>query len=293
MTPDTRFAAVDWLDLDWYEWTPFRPLSESGLPGTGELPNESGLYRIRHPVFDCLVYIGETGRSVRGRVGALARGTFADTMPFRDPHTAAPTLWAIREEYGRGFECSWVTPELAADKQTRKGLEAALIACHRLGADKSPVANFGRIIDGYVQSSYSHVGDTGRGGPLPSDATEPNNATGSPPPDWDDPTEVTDDAWLGLDWMTPGDLPSSGEIAPAEGGVYRLWDSGADRLTYIGESADLRSRLKSHARDRDASLQASYAVLPHRASAHERLEVETDLLGAHWLATGTAPVDQF
>ena len=47
-------------------------------------------------------------------------------MPFRDPHTAAPTLWAIRDSYGEEFEFSYTTPEICQIKRHRKGLEDAI-----------------------------------------------------------------------------------------------------------------------------------------------------------------------
>ena len=49
------------------EWTPWISLE----PDAGELhslPTTAGIYRVRHPTFGHLVYIGETGRSIRGRV---------------------------------------------------------------------------------------------------------------------------------------------------------------------------------------------------------------------------------
>lgn len=52
-------------------------------------------------------------------------------MPFRDPHTAAPCLWAIRDRDGPAFEVSTATPSFATYGQDRKGLEKALIAIVR------------------------------------------------------------------------------------------------------------------------------------------------------------------
>lgn len=291
MNLDTQYESIDWLDLPWSEWHPFRTLGE--MPGTNTLTTDPGLYRVRHEAYDRLVYVGETGRSTRGRVGALARGSFANEMPFRDPHTAAPTLWAIREEYGSEFELSWTTPERAVDGQTRKAMEAALIALHRKATRESPVANFGRIISGYEQSGYSRHGEESRGGVLSQGEQEPNAVQGRRPFEWTAPSDVFGTEWMSLDWSTAESLAEASKVSPADPGVYRLWKPGAERLVYVGESQNLRSRLYEHRRNRDSGLRFSYAALPDRSANHVLLEVETDLLGAHWLATGGAPSDQF
>lgn len=49
---------LDWLDLNWSEWQPLDPAT--GALST--LSTDPGLYRVRHPAYDGLVYIGETGR---------------------------------------------------------------------------------------------------------------------------------------------------------------------------------------------------------------------------------------
>ncbi|QFU84257.1 hypothetical protein [Natronorubrum aibiense] len=97
-------------------------------------------------------------------MSALARNVYSDEMPFRDPHTAAPCLWTVRDQSGPGFEVSTARPPLTDDAQDRKGLEAACIALARREMGESPTANFGRIIPGYSQSSYRSDGYVG--GPL-------------------------------------------------------------------------------------------------------------------------------
>lgn len=280
--------ADDWLDEDWTAWTSLDPTGDT----LGALPTEPGLYRVHHPATDELVYVGETGRSLRERVRALARGTYADVMPYRDPHTAAPCLWALRDRDGPGFEVSVTAPDTAVDDQHRKGLEAACIAIHRRETGTSPVANFGRIISGYEQSSYSKDGH--RGGSLANGETEPNAAPGTGPLTWTSWTDTHADDWLGLDWTTPEPLGEAYQQVPTQPGVYRLWDPEADVLEYIGESKTLRDRLYRHRRNRDGRLRFSFAPLEDAGdAAHRRKEIETDLIGAHFLACGTAPLDQF
>lgn len=141
---ESDFYATDWFDLDWSEWKPLDAGSSSVVP------KEPRLYRIRYrnEERNHLEYIGESG-DTRRRIQSLARGVYAQEMPYRDPHTAAPCLWAIRDNVDSALEVSHTTPSKAEDEQHRKGIEAALIALHRRKTARSPTANFGRIIDGY------------------------------------------------------------------------------------------------------------------------------------------------
>ncbi len=175
---ESDFYASHWVDLDWSEWKPLDADSFS------KVAKEPGLYRIRHRIKhrDHLEYIGESG-DTRRRIQSLARGAYADEMPYRDPHTAAPCLWAVRDDVGSALEVSHTTPPKAEDEQHRKGIEAALIALHRRETNRSPTANFGRIIDGYKQSSYSYDDPAYKGGRLESGEDEPNSASGVEPPD--------------------------------------------------------------------------------------------------------------
>ena len=97
MTP--KNAAPSGFDLAWNDWHSLNP-TEGEL---STIPTTAGLYRIRHHYYPGLEYIGQTGRSLRGRIGALARNTYNEEMPYRDPYTAAPSLWAIRQEDGPAF----------------------------------------------------------------------------------------------------------------------------------------------------------------------------------------------
>jgi hypothetical protein len=74
------------------EWTPWIPLDKCWRGSA--ISDRPGLYRIRHET-SSIDYIGETGRSLRERLAAL-RGVYSELIPFRDPHTAAPALWALR-----------------------------------------------------------------------------------------------------------------------------------------------------------------------------------------------------
>lgn len=99
---------------------------------------------------------------------------------------------------------------------------------------------------------------------------------------------------MGLDWRVPEPLSEASQQIPKESGLYRLWDPDEPLpREYIGQSANLRNRLYRHRRKRDGDLRFSFAPLPEHDAEHKLQEVETELLGAHWLACESAPTDQF
>jgi hypothetical protein len=89
---------------------------------------------------------------------------------------------------------------------------------------------------------------------------------------------------------------------PTGSGLYRI--RGHDfGLVYVGEG-DVRSRLRTHARKighkteqgrvmRAAAPLEFSMVIDGRWLAHERRELENDLIAAHVLAVGQPPAAQF
>ncbi len=122
--------------LGWSDW--IRLDERSSL---GQLPATAGLYRVRAVDDALLAYVGQTGRSLRERVSAL-RGAFGREMPYRDPHTAAPAMWAWLQSVPGALIVS-VCP-IDGDTPCRKALEAIVIAEHRQQHGVSPRWNFGR-----------------------------------------------------------------------------------------------------------------------------------------------------
>jgi hypothetical protein len=286
---ETDFYALDWLTLDWSKWKPLDADSFS------EVPKGPGLYRIRHRSTDRdhLEYIGESG-DTRRRIQSLARGVYAEEMPYRDPHTAAPCLWAVRDDVGSALEVSYTTPTKTEHDQHRKGIEAALIALHRRETNRSPTANFGRIIDGYKQSSYSYNDPAYRGGPLESGEDESNSASGVEPPDWQNWREPLARDWMDLDWSKPYRLTERLDANLPDTGVYRIWYEGQDStLAYIGESSNIASRLYNHERTFGEEALFAYAERSDLNGSHKRKEIETDLIGVYYLEVGEAPLAQF
>ena len=285
---ESEFYARDWMGVEWSDWTSLDPT----VGDVSTFSTDEGVYRVRHRDRKGLTYVGETGRSLRGRVRALARGVYADEMPYRDPHTAAPCVWAIRQEDGPELEVSVTTPPLVEDKQERKAFEDALIAVHRRETGASPTANFGRIIAGYKQSTYRS--DDVRGGPLAEDETEANAEPGVGPLPWTNYDDLLASDWMGLSWSSPISLADVDSSIPADDGLYRIWrDGSVPLLEYIGQSTNLRSRLRTHRNNRDSDLLFSYTPLMEHDARHKREEVETELIGVHWLVTEENPRDQF
>lgn len=132
-------------------WTPWCPLRTSPIDPV--IPRLPGLYRVRRVGHDDLDYIGQTGMRLGQRL-AMLRGLYADEMPYRDPHTAAPALWALRHATGCDFEVS-VAP-VDGSTQWRKGLETLAISLYRQEQGCSPTVEFGRVPVGYLASSSNN-----------------------------------------------------------------------------------------------------------------------------------------
>lgn len=284
-----KFYEPDWGDLVWSNW---RSLDAGTF---SEVPKEPGLYRIRHrnEERNFLEYIGESG-DTRRRIQSLARGVFAEEMPYRDPHTAAPCLWGVYDNGGSGLEFSHTTPEKARNRSLRKGLEQALIALHRREAARSPTANYGRMIDGYKQSSYSYNEPSFKGRLLGPNEEEPNCASGVEPTDWQNWQNPVAKDWMGLNWSETYYLEQRLDVNPPDNGLYRIWHgNNAPPLTYIGESSNISSRLYNHEQVYGGDALFSYVERIDLDASHKRSEIETDLIGAHFLAVNEPPAAQF
>lgn len=153
--PDDRLA------LDWGPWLPL----EGCWHGT-MVVQQPGLYRVRRADRADLDYIGQTG-DLRSRLGML-RGVYATEMPYRDPHTAAPALWALRHTTREVLFQVSVAP-VEGPLPWRKGMEALAIARHRQEHGRSPTVEFGRMPVGYQTSTGNNAkliaaGNRRRGG---------------------------------------------------------------------------------------------------------------------------------
>jgi hypothetical protein len=283
-----------------YRWTKWVRLAQAMAEPV--LPTDPGLYQVRHIGSGEVVYIGQTGVGIRARVRML-RGIASGDMPYRDPHTAAPALWALVQSARGEFEVAGLP--VAEDAQWRRGLEAVTLALYRQRTGASPAANFGRMPAGYVMSSANNArlvatGKRFRGGV--AQTTDASHIPGVAPvgPLEGDPQGPR---WCGhawSDWAPLADLPEAGAS-----GLYRI-RGRASGLVYIGEGA-IRARVRAHRQKAAAEpLTATrqgrvladaspleYAAVDGPWLPHQRLELETDLIAAHVLELGRVPSAQF
>jgi hypothetical protein len=288
--------------LDWSSWLPHHGCWRGCL-----IPDEPGLYRIRRVGQTCLDYIGQMGKggmTLRKRLG-MQRGVYVNEMPYTDPHTAAPALWALRQSTGVEYEVS-VAP-FPGPVPWRKGIEAMAVALHRQEFGRSPTANFGRMPAGFRKSSgnnqrLARAGKRFRGGACNTE--EPHHAPGIPPvgPLTGGPQDA---GWGGHSWsewqpLGPATIPPTATAA----GLYRIRDAARSGLLYIGEGL-VAARLLAHWRKtrtpgNPQGTVFGSAVRPECSWVlnagwlpHQRLELECDLIGAHLLVAGTVPPAQF
>jgi len=280
-------------------WSPWRRLADCGADRALAAP---GLYRIRRGSRDDLDYIGQTGLRLCERL-AMLKGAYGSEMPYRDPHTVAPALWAERQIAGEEYEAS--TCPVEGDARWRKALECVAIALYRQEHRRSPTFNFGRMPIGYRMSSANNArlvaaGRRFRGGPM--DESDLSHLPSICPTGLLD-AEACGGAWCGHAWSPWAPLTSE-MVAPAgEPGIYRIQGSDG-RIVYIGEGM-IAARLVMHRRSASATkspqgralaaaqpLSCSWVVNAAWAD-HQRLELENDLIAACVLATGSPPSAQF
>jgi hypothetical protein len=284
-------AAVSWCGL---AWTPWAPLEREAVRRTA--PAVPGVYRVRRANGEeCrLVYVGQTGRTLRERLLSLAVGVNAATCPFNDPHTAAPHLWLLRQLDGirLAFSCAPV----GGDRSFRRGTEDMLLWRHRIETNLSTEANYGRFYPGYARPTNRWIVRGGRTGTRTPGRRAVPLAEGVPRVDFGPSHPVLQGEggplqaswWKGVLLLGAGDLPTG----PA---VYGIHDRGADEPVYVGETSALASRVLAHAATRWPVREAwlAYLPLPSGTPKHVLRELESDVLGWHFWCCRRAPAAQY
>ena len=278
-------------------WSPWFSLHEIGR--NREVAVRPGLYRIRAVETGRILYVGQTGRSLRARLGSL-RGIYGELMPYNDPHTVGPALWAHRIDTGETFEASFVVLEV--DKADRMGREALEITKRRIIDGTSPAYTFGRMPYGWIKSSgnnrrLAEAGKRFRGRRM----TNHELAAAGPDPSVPPPATLDGDVraadWLGLAWREAVTEPPGRDDV----GVYRIgWsERGGNRaLDYIGQGL-IATRCKSHAKSWALDLAAengsdlACAWVGLSLGPHQLLEVENDLIAGHVHVFARPPSAQF
>lgn len=296
-----------WGGEQWSEWYNLYELWTEYNAEWGrldEIPSGAGIYRVRHCSDEDgeLTYIGQSSDLHRRVVTSLGASVFSDEpdeklspeMPYRAPHAASPCIWAICHDGEPELEVSITHSDRLEDKQLRETIEDALIALYRKEIGESPTAQFSRMIPGYKQSTYKSRDNPTRGGVLGPDETEPKCESGVGPVPWENTEQLTSETWMGLEWSEPYRLRDRKEISAPEEGIYRIWYEGhAPPLAYIGESSNVSGRLYSHENNFGGDAFFSYIQRSDLDAQHKRREIETDLIGAHYLECGGPPLAQF
>ena len=285
---EREFFSENWCSLPWTPWVPFTADKEEFRT----IPKEPGLYRIRPSGKDFLMYIGETRRTLHQRLHEL-RHTLqrGELMPWNDPHTAAPSLWAWQDAEGFEYECS-ATP-LDASQSGRRGMESFLLYQYRQERGESTLCNFGRFHPRYRKSTNRK--ENQRGGKLEENHLD--NPAGGPSVK---PLPVLgtpgDRYWMELAWI--GKLPLDGDTistVPPGAGLYLLFERENQDLVYIGQSADCAQRLRSHAIKLldEKDMLVSYYMEKKPLLLHNLKEQENDLIGNYFEVERKAPRYQF
>ena len=249
-------------------------------------PNEPGFYRVRALGRDELFYIGQTGRTLRERVRDLIRNSMKDDMPYNDPHTAGPSLWAWRDAEALIFEVSCSTSNM--DTRERKGYEDYLLWRYHLEKGDSTLCNHGRFHPLYEKSRNRSSGF--RGGRLKEGL---NSASGRSLEPLKRIGISGEPGWMGLSWISGGELlqlkPST---IPEKKGLYLIL---GEEMLYIGQSNNLRDRLKTHQKKdwRLEGVRCSYYPMPDDTLPHQIKEYESNLIGAYYEETESIPKHQY
>lgn len=286
-------------------WTPWINLFESWKNPI--IPKKLGLYRIRRTNSDELDYIGQTSgqnMDLRKRLGML-KGVFNEEMPYRDPHTVGPALWALKHKYNCDFEVS-VTP-IEGSKSWIKGMEAVALSLYRAEKNKSPNFNFGRMPIGYKMSSSNNSKLVNSGKRFRGGICEDKllchesgiNPTGSLI------SNVSDFSWCGFDWSDwiPVEKVFS-EIKDKSFGLYRIKKRNESVILYIGQGL-IKDRIRNHTNKHNinghnqaeifspiSDLEFSWVNIDTKFS-HHLLELENDLIASHIIMTKQIPAAQF
>ena len=165
------------------------------------VPTGPGLYRVRVAGQDRLAYIGQTGRNLRERLGALI-----DTRsPTRCPSTTRtqPPEALVVPPFGR-HELELSAAVVVASEPVRLGSNAFALA-YRTEFGASTLCNFGRLAPGYRTSRNRKTGIQGglipEGLPVVFDRSLPPRSFRGQPDSSD---------WMGLDWSQPEPYVGSG-----------------------------------------------------------------------------------
>lgn len=257
---------------EWSEWIPLYPTSE-----LKDIPQTSGLYRIRHVHTGGISLIGRSKENLRQRVQHLGYGIESDEKPGYAPHTAAPVLWRIREKLGEGYQVSWCQ----VDEEEVDSLWAAYIARYHSVTGESPVANFGTGNLAVNRSSPQKPWNTNS----ESESLEQSVF------DWRHWADQTSRNWMGLDWSEDYSWGDFIDPFPSTPGVYRIRDPESENIIEIKAVKNIHKSLSENIGAKPSNSLVSFCRLEN-TNRSTRSEIETVLAGVQYLASrGTSTID--
>jgi hypothetical protein len=212
-----------------------------------------------------------------------------ELMPYNDPHTAAPNLWAWRQEEHWSYECS--TAVFSGSIAERKALECFLLWKYRLEKGESTLCNHGRFHKNYVKSSGRSEGK--RGFRLPNSKINFSGGPSQPPLRLQG--YPLDSDWMGLGWskLVPLDSQFMDQV-PSTSALYKIFSPDQASVVYIGETKKLRARFAQHCSSfKDSQYQFSFVALPEKTEKYQLHELENDLIAAYYVQTSSVPEFQF
>lgn len=150
MRQETSLNLRDCQTSSWegHTWSDWHSLGAATYPRTSTAPDASGWYRIRCRGEAGLIYIGETGVSLRSRFRQLqkameyaAAGKYTALGKVGGPPHVAGGCVLKHERAGNVIEVSWATSS-NPDSRERRGIECELIAAYRKLARANPACQF-------------------------------------------------------------------------------------------------------------------------------------------------------
>ena len=287
--------------LHWSQWQPLQGIGKNKTISAG-----AGLYRVRSQNKNNLDYIGQTGRSLRERLGALAIGIYKDYMPYRDPHTASPAFWATQQTQDMELEAS-VCEISDVSKPHLKGLECLAIYEHRIKFGLSPSFNFGRMPTGFSNSSGNNKNLIKSGkrfrGQLITETLDCHKK-GMAPLEPIKNTNKNLGQILQLNWSEWSHQDAHKNLKGFETGLYILRHKNKNVFLYVGEGK-IKDRINAHLKKGQKpnhrqypffkdhrDIEISYAI-NNSLKSHHRLEIENDLIGAYLKKFNDIPRAQF
>lgn len=260
----------------WSKWYSILPPDEQQIEYQGP-----AILKICHSKLSGIHYVGHT-ENIQARAASMGYELDNEKMPYTNPVSAAPCLWAIQQELGDEFYISYYAID---DDQPAQVLEDAYLALYRMTTGQTPTANFGRMFPLYSKSTDSGRGIRGEKLKEPP-SSSPIGVSGLQIQNIDN---VLSDYWLGFEWSDPKEyypdrLRGLSPSFPSNSGIFRVWEKGSNSVEAVGTARSLNNKIASAIPDSDSEWVVSYAELEFRSRSDVK-EVESLLSGSYYLAT--------